>query len=682
MSRQDTYNGVKGVLISPLNAWQLADFPAIKNDTYTSWDGGVRLWKDITLPFTTSVPTAQRLAKIDLERGRQQITFSALYKLKALDVIPGDVVAITRAALGWSSKLFVVTNWELQLYDTEGGKALGVMLTFRETAAGVWDWADGEETTVDLAPNTDLPNPFVVPTPTGLTLLSDSTTAIVQADGVYVPRLKLSWILPNNIYVEQGGDVEIQFKRNADSTWRDWPAVAGDLTEAFITDVKGGTAYDVRIRFVNHIGQRGAYQTVTNYTVNSDATPPSNVTSLTATALVDSVQLDWVNPADTDFSHVEIYYSTSATAPSSGTPATVKAGKTTRKIIANLTAGVLHYFYARTRDLTGNPSAYTSAVTATPLAISTYVAGQIAGATGTPSFYQTTQPSSGMVTGSLWWDTDDNFKVYRYNGTTWQPVWDTRITTLESGLTTADGRIDSIASEYVLAVTGGNRLVGFRVTSDGGGAGPSMFTIQSDKFNLVNTSGTQDTVPFQVDGSGVYIDQAVIRALDAGKISAGTIMAALTLGTAGSLTVGSGLNQFYVDSSNFEYGNLGFGARMRFSADGLTVAVSGGSSFYSGDNFSVNPGAPDAILSHNQHGFGQTFWGSDTNLYRNGSGVLKTDGTFEAGGNINASGNISAGATGTVDAPFGIGFGGGDHWAIVDSGGPRLIKNGTDVTPW
>jgi hypothetical protein len=38
---------------------------------------------------------------------------------------------------------------------------------------------------------------------------------------------------------------------------------------------------------------------------------------------------------------------------------------------------------------------------------------------GANAFYQTSQPTSGMVTGDLWYDTDDQYEVYRYNGTTW-----------------------------------------------------------------------------------------------------------------------------------------------------------------------------------------------------------------------------------------------------------------------
>ena len=161
-SRRDTYNGVKGTYIAPINQWQPADFPVIKNDTYQAQDGGIRLWKDVTYNFTTSYATAQRLAKIDVERGRQQIVVTGEWSLKAMQAMPGDVVCITRAVLGWTAKEFEVVEWTRTEKSDKNGPVLSVSMTLRETASGVWDWNNGEETTVDLAPNSSLISSYPV----------------------------------------------------------------------------------------------------------------------------------------------------------------------------------------------------------------------------------------------------------------------------------------------------------------------------------------------------------------------------------------------------------------------------------------------------------------------------------------------------------------------------------------
>jgi hypothetical protein len=111
VSRREIFNGVKGVFTSPQNQWQPADYPPVTNATYTTQDGGVRIWQDIELPFTTSNATAQRLSKIALERVRQQIVVRMPCKLTALRVQAGDNVMVTNTRLGWSAKVFEVQSF-------------------------------------------------------------------------------------------------------------------------------------------------------------------------------------------------------------------------------------------------------------------------------------------------------------------------------------------------------------------------------------------------------------------------------------------------------------------------------------------------------------------------------------------------------------------------------------------
>ncbi len=61
------------------------------------------------------------------------------------------------------------------------------------------------------------------------------------------------------------------------------------------------------------------------------------------------------------------------------------------------------------------------------------------------SFYQTYPPSSGMSFGDLWFDTNDNNKVYRYNGSSWVSVKDLEIAeaiqAASDAQATADGKV-------------------------------------------------------------------------------------------------------------------------------------------------------------------------------------------------------------------------------------------------
>jgi hypothetical protein len=357
-SMRETFSGVKGTFIAPINEWMPADFPAVKNDTYMADDGGVRRWKDVSYPFITSAATAQRLSKIDLERGRQQIVVSTVLRLDAFKLACGDTVAVTRASLGWSAKLFEVIEWKFQVMDNNG---LGVAVTLKETAEAVWDWANGEETTVDLAPNTTLPDPTVVPTPV-LTLLTDSTTATIQPDGTVQPRLKASWTTPNNIYVENGGYVEIEFKKTTDTDYTVWSVIRGDALFDYILDVKVGVQYNVRVRFRNQAGVRGAYDTETSSAVVGDTTTPNGVGgTISATARAGFIDLQWTPSTSGTVNEYYIYRSiVSAVAGFALLAQTANS----QYQDSSVTAGTTYYYYVVAQSASGIDSPASSVVSA------------------------------------------------------------------------------------------------------------------------------------------------------------------------------------------------------------------------------------------------------------------------------------------------------------------------------
>jgi len=359
LSRREIFNGVKGLYVSEDNQWQPADFPQIVNATYTTEDGGERIWRDVELPFTTSNATAQRIAKIELERARQQITVRAPMKLTAMQCQVGDNVQLTNTRMGWSSKVFEVVDFVFAVEGQGDGAALGVDLVLRETASAVWDWNDGEETVVDPAPNTSLFNPLTVETLSGLTL---STSNFVQSDGTVSPRLKAAWTLPTSQYVLSGGYVHIEYKKNADSTWLIWTTTLNPNTnEDYITDVLAGVAYDVRARFENVNSVLGAYDTESNYTVGLDTTAPSAPANLAATSTLESITLDWDDNTEDDLSYYEVWRHTSN---SSGS-ATRIANTFASRFIDSLPSGTTTYYYwIKAVDRTGNASSFSSVASA------------------------------------------------------------------------------------------------------------------------------------------------------------------------------------------------------------------------------------------------------------------------------------------------------------------------------
>ena len=280
VSRAENFNAVKGVFMSPDNDWQPADYPAITNATYQTEDDGVRVYRDLEWTFVTSNATAQRLAKIALERVRQPITVDMSCKLTAMQVQAGDNVMLSIARFGWTNKVFEVVSAKFVVSQESEGQALGYDLSLRETAAAVWDWSNGEETTIDPAPNTNLPDPRVVAAPTSLLLESGVSEIFEQADGTVIPRIRATWTMPADSFVQFGGLIRIEFKRTSETEWLPWGTTRGDVVEDYLTDVESGIEYGVRVRAENTLRAVSAWVTDT-ITVGQKTSAPNAPTGVT-----------------------------------------------------------------------------------------------------------------------------------------------------------------------------------------------------------------------------------------------------------------------------------------------------------------------------------------------------------------------------------------------------------------
>lgn len=339
-STGELFNRGRGLYVSADNNWQPTDLPQVTNSTYLTQDGGDELPADMEFPFTTSSPTGQRLLKIAIERSRQGIAFVAKCKLSAWQVRTGDVILWTDAEIGWSSKAFEVLGVALAVEsDANGHPYLGCDLTLKETASAVWDWANGEETVVDPAPNTSLRSPFDVEPPTSLAV---SSTYEQQDDGTIIPMLEVSWTAPADANVTTRGNIRLEYKLNADSDWLPMDLIRGDITVAFLLAVVVGESYDVRIRSENDLGQPSSWVTDTATTADGKTTGPAAPSSLVYTAgddadfnrpgvwsffvsgplLFYSFRVNWTAPADNDVA----YYEWKTTATNSSGAAALDSG--------------------------------------------------------------------------------------------------------------------------------------------------------------------------------------------------------------------------------------------------------------------------------------------------------------------------------------------------------------------
>ncbi len=267
LSMSDSANIVKGLFNGPATYYQDIDYPSARYQTFIDQDLGVEAPKDINLLMTSRPTTAQRIAKIELFRFRQDIGASCDFSMKAMQCQPGDVVGITMDHIGWDEKNFELTQFT---FDANP-QGLFTKTTLRETAQEIYDWSAGEAIFYDPAPNTTLTNAYDVLAPSGVAYNSRITDTV---QGDQFATLQLEWDLHPDAFVREYGQFELQFRlsnpaNGPEDNWSPGFMVSGRLTSSDVVTASIGTYYDLRIRAINNIGVRSGWSPIYEAIVGS-----------------------------------------------------------------------------------------------------------------------------------------------------------------------------------------------------------------------------------------------------------------------------------------------------------------------------------------------------------------------------------------------------------------------------
>lgn len=345
LSMAENCNGVRGVFVSPENDWQQDDFPNYRSAVYVAEDGGEESWRDIVLPFTTSAATAQRLAKIELERTRRQMTLQLSGKMKAWQATVGDTVLFTYARWGQSAKPFEVTSVRLEIAESEGGPRANVTLTLRETSPLVYDALASEFAIYAAAPRTNLPQAFDI-APPGTPTATESLYETRDGGGVKA-RVDLTWTAAPSAFV---ADYEVQ-SRLTGGAWAFQGRTPATTFE--ILDIAPGL-WEFRVKAISHTGVSSEWATTTRI-IYALGLPPAAIAGLTAQISNGLVLLSWAQSGDLDVRSggwIEVRHSTSG-APTIAETRSLGAvpGAATQMIVPQL-AGT---YFVRAVDVMGNP---------------------------------------------------------------------------------------------------------------------------------------------------------------------------------------------------------------------------------------------------------------------------------------------------------------------------------------
>ena len=263
-------NGNTGNEPAAQGAWWLA--------YWTKWSNQLPL--EVTQNCCLSISQAQRCAKIALLRNRQQGSGTFSMHLEAWQMQPLDVMLLNFADMGWNGKQLEITDTKFLVQEQDGVSTVRFEVTAQETDQSVYEWFPADELGVDDTPSNPTQAEYDIAPPSDLTLASNSTTAVLGADGVNQPRILATWIAPPDVRVTQ---IQIQYQLDASplNVWIDAGTVDVATTSAFIAGVVSGDTYNVRIRSLANSG-------ATSVWVETDGCLVSAPNSLQGTYTIDS----------------------------------------------------------------------------------------------------------------------------------------------------------------------------------------------------------------------------------------------------------------------------------------------------------------------------------------------------------------------------------------------------------
>lgn len=295
--RKYRFNQVQGTYRDPQRNWQKTDFPPISNSTYAAEDGEA-ITRDMGLPFTNDPYMAQRIAKIELERARQDITVQWVGQRTLFKLTSHDNIQLSMDYLGFVNKEFLVEGWEFADDYT-------VKLDLIEEAAGIYDWNYGDETTVDPAPNTTLPNPLNMPAP-GTPTVTETLYNNIKSGGLKT-KATVSWTPASSAMLKE---YQVLY-RQLDIGQGDWQN--GGTTNATALDVYDLAPgdYEIKVRAWSHVGIYKESASLKQSILGLQA-PPADITGLSFNVAGRLALLGWDTHPDLDVlvgGSIEVRYS-------------------------------------------------------------------------------------------------------------------------------------------------------------------------------------------------------------------------------------------------------------------------------------------------------------------------------------------------------------------------------------
>ena len=303
--KEDKFNRVVCKFPNPETKWEpdqaiWPDSGSTEETSFLTADGGEVLVEEIDLPTITNYYAARDFARIFCLRSRNALRCSLKATSEALNLRIGDRVSVTHPTPGWTAKPFQVEEITLNYDGT-----VDLQLVEYDSTIYAYDPASEEQTYSD----TDLPDPFTVAAPSGLT----ATAGVeVAADGSEIPYIAISFTGANDRFVEKyvlnvvpsvldPYEVTINTDNLTDNQISRTDPITYLIQPALID------TYTIKLRSHNSAGVRSD-EITTTVVVSGDTVAPSAPTWATPalSAGIKSIGLNWTNPSNEDFAFVRV----------------------------------------------------------------------------------------------------------------------------------------------------------------------------------------------------------------------------------------------------------------------------------------------------------------------------------------------------------------------------------------
>jgi hypothetical protein len=297
--KNEKYNRVQVNFINPDKNYQ-SDTIVYDTDhsTLKAEDGGFLQEGIIDLPTITNQYQALEFGEIVLQRSRDNLGLELTANYEAINLAIGDIVAVTHAITGFSSKPFRVVGMAIN-------PSFEVALSLIEHQNAWYTFSEKDE--VAVIPNTNFPDPFTVQPPASVTLDDE---LIQYNDGTVIVAMNITIGASPDQFVRE---YQVEYKRTADSNFIVHSRGTVDLFHR-VLNVISGDNYTVRVKAINSLGVESTNVTATRDIVG-EIEPPSDVQDFAINIVGSDAHLSWESIPDADLNYYVINFTTETVNP-------------------------------------------------------------------------------------------------------------------------------------------------------------------------------------------------------------------------------------------------------------------------------------------------------------------------------------------------------------------------------